>query len=72
MLKLPQKDRLKIERVIEDLPNNPYPVNSKPLQGKLKEYLRVRVGDFRVIYTIEKEELIILIVAIGSRGDIYK
>lgn len=34
--------------------------------------LRLRVGDFRVVFSIEQEELLILIIAIGSRGEIYR
>ena len=33
--------------------------------------LRLRVGDFRVVFSIEQEELLILIIAIGNRGNIY-
>lgn len=34
--------------------------------------LRLRVGDFRVVFSIEQEELLILIIAIGNRGNIYR
>ena len=34
--------------------------------------LRLRVGDFRVVFSIEQEEWLILIIAIGNRGDIYR
>ncbi len=34
--------------------------------------LRLRVGDFRVVFSIEQEALLILIIAIGNRGDIYR
>ncbi len=34
--------------------------------------LRLRVGDFRVVFSIEQEELLILIIAIGNRADIYR
>lgn len=34
--------------------------------------LRLRVGDVRVVFSIEQEELLILIIAIGNRGDIYR
>ncbi len=33
---------------------------------------RVRVGDFRVIYEINNDELILIVIKIGSRGDVYK
>lgn len=45
--------------------------NIKPLQG-FKEIYRLRVGSYRVIYRLKKEELLILVLKIGNRGDIYK
>jgi len=33
---------------------------------------RLRVGDYRVIFTINRDELIIAILSIGNRGDVYK
>ena len=49
-----------------------------PIEGDIKAmkgfdgYFRLRVGDFRVIYTVENNKLIVRIVNIGNRGDIYK
>ena len=34
--------------------------------------LRLRVGDFRIVFSIEQEELLILIIAIENRGDVYR
>ncbi|MCX5748704.1 MAG: type II toxin-antitoxin system RelE/ParE family toxin [Candidatus Saganbacteria bacterium] len=42
------------------------------LHGALKGSYRIRIGDFRVIYEIIEKEQIVLVHAIGSRGDIYK
>lgn len=37
------------------------------------EYLwRIRVGDYRVIYTVRDQELVILVVSIGHRKDVYR
>lgn len=42
----------------------------KPLQGR--DGFRLRIGDWRLIYEIDRGRLIILVVEIGSRGDVYK
>ena len=43
----------------------------KPLQHSLKGHRRLRVGDYRVIYRIELENIIVIIVKVGIRRDIY-
>lgn len=42
----------------------------KPLQGR--DGYRLRIGDWRAVYAIDKGRLVILVLAIGPRGDIYK
>jgi len=43
----------------------------KPLKGRLSEYWRYRVGDYRVICKIEDQEVVILVVRIAHRKDAY-
>ncbi|ARN84312.1 type II toxin-antitoxin system RelE family toxin [Candidatus Nucleicultrix amoebiphila] len=43
----------------------------KPLSGKLSGFWRYRVGDYRLICSIQDDELIVLMVTIGHRKDIY-
>ena len=43
----------------------------KSMQG-LKNFYRLRINDYRVIFEIRNNELTVLIVKIGSRGDVYK
>ena len=42
----------------------------KRLKGT-EDFLRLRVGDIRVVFSVEQEKLVILIISIGNRGDIY-
>lgn len=64
----------RIKESLLKLAENPYKkgtLDIKPLQGN-KDQFRLRVGDLRILYTIDNGELIILILKIDSRGDIYK
>ena len=56
---------------IEALTVNPRPANSKLLYAKEKLY-RIRSGDYRIIYQIQDKKLLVVIVRIGSRKDIYR
>lgn len=51
--------------------NNPY-LQGKALKGNLKGYWRYRIGNYRIISKIEDEELMILVVEVGHRREIYK
>ena len=51
--------------------DNPY-INGKVLVGNLKGYWRYRVGNYRLICNVEDDVLVILIVEIGHRSEIYK
>jgi mRNA interferase RelE/StbE len=55
---------------IEALANNPYPVGCRKIVGNQAIY-RVRVGDYRIIYQIQAEALIIVIVRVGHRQNVY-
>jgi mRNA interferase RelE/StbE len=48
------------------------PPDVKILKGKYQNLLRLRVGDMRVIFKIENDEFVILVIDVVSRGDAYK
>jgi len=66
--KQPQNQRERILRAISLLP---HAGDVKPLSGCIDQY-RLRVGSFRIIYTIKNDLLIIQVLNIGNRGDVYK
>lgn len=61
---------LNLSHKIEELKYNPFPLNSKKLKDNLG--YRLRIGDHRILYTVDKTVQIIEIYKIGHRRDIYK
>ena len=66
-----QKTRRRIDAKIKGLASDPRPKGSRKLQGEV-DLWRVGVGDFRVIYQIKDEELVVLIVRVRDRKDAYR
>ena len=46
--------------------------HGKALKGELNEYWRYRVGDYRIIAEINDDEVLILVIEVGHRRDIYR
>jgi len=70
--KLDDKTASRINKAIEGLKVNPFlGKDIKKLRGKLEGRYRLRVGALRVVYKVEVDESLIIIEAIGGRGDIY-
>ncbi len=61
----------RIIRVVEDLSSDPHPTGCRKLQGSEHLY-RVRVGNYRVVYSVENEVLLIEIIRVGHRKEIYR
>ena len=68
---LDTEDRLKVMARIYLLKNNPFPEGSKKLETK-NNLWRDRIGDYRIIYQVQKKVLLVLVVRVGNRKDIYK
>jgi mRNA interferase RelE/StbE len=60
----------RIRDSIDALAADPFPVGYRKLIGAEAKY-RIRVGDYRVIYGVENQGLVILVIRIGHRKDIY-
>jgi mRNA interferase RelE/StbE len=71
LAKIQGHDRARIRAAIELLSSDPRPKTSKALGGPPGGRLRVRVGDYRIIYTIEDDVLRVLVLAVGHRREIY-
>jgi mRNA interferase RelE/StbE len=70
--RLPKSTVRKIAVAIDGLEVDPRPVGVKKLKDSSEDLYRIRVGDYRVIYTINDGVKIVTILRIGHRKDIYK
>jgi len=62
---------LKIIAVIEELSKEPLPKQCRKIIGTEHTY-RIRIGDYRIIYSLESKQLLIEIIRVGHRKNIYK
>lgn len=69
--RLPRKTINNIITAIEGLKNNPRPTDSKKIIGTEHTY-RYRIGDYRIVYSIASNCLVIEVVRVGHRKDVYR
>ncbi len=69
--KLDPPARRRVQAAIELLADQPRPPGATKLAGGDGEW-RVRTGDYRIIYEIHDQALLVLVVAVGHRSDIYR
>lgn len=67
---VPKKDQIRILRRISELADEPRPAGCKKLSGQ--ERYRLRQGDYRILYEIEDDRLIITVVKVGDRREVYR
>jgi len=67
-LRVARRVREKLEWLAENFDN----IAPEPLHGEWRGFFRLRVGDWRAIYTVDKEQRLIIVHAVGHRSSIYK
>ncbi len=67
---IPKKDLKKILKRIEGLAENPRPLACEKVTGQ--ERYRLRQGRYRIVYSIQDDELTVWVVKVGHRKDIYR
>ena len=72
MAALPKTDRERVDARILSLADNPRPHGAIPLNGTARGLWRLRVGNYRVLYEIRDDRLIVVIVDVGDRREIYR
>lgn len=65
--KLPKQEKIRLVTAIEQLPNGS---DIKKMKGH-DDLMRLRVGEYRAIYTVDNGELVVLVIDVGTRGEIY-
>ena len=68
------KDRVVLRRIahaIEGLEHAPRPAGATAVQGG-DGVLRIRVGDYRILYTIDDDVLLVLVITLGHRREVYR
>jgi mRNA interferase RelE/StbE len=68
---LPREAQARIDARILALEHDPRPPGVKKLQGE-EGFYRIRVGDYRVVCSIDDKDLLLLVVRIAPRGEVYR
>ncbi len=63
--------RGRLIHAIESLAEEPFPSGSQKLLGRSDQY-RIRVGDYRILYRVDRDLILILVLEIGHRREIYR
>ena len=67
---IPKKELQKILKKIKTLSSDPRPQHSQKLSQR--EQYRIRQGDYRIIYSVQDDELTVYIIKVGHRKEIYR
>jgi mRNA interferase RelE/StbE len=68
---LPKEAQARVDARILALSHDPRPPGVKKLQGE-DDFYRIRVGDYRVVYSVDDKEILVLVVRIAPRAEAYR
>jgi len=71
-LRLPKNMAVLVRQKLEQLAVDPYAPNMNAMKLQNRSGYRLRIGDWRVIYEIQNDELVILVLKIAQRGEVYR
>lgn len=69
--RLERRDQIRVLRAIRTLAATPRPRGCRKLRG-YDDVFRIRVGTFRVLYSVEPARILVIILKVGQRKDIYR
>ena len=67
---LPKKDRGRVVAKVQSLAGNPRPPGCEKLSGH--ELYRLRQGNYRILYTVHDADLVVVIIKVGHRREVYR
>jgi len=67
---IPRKDRLRLVTRLKQLSSDPRPPGCEKLSGH--DLYRIRQGNYRILYSIEDDALMILVIRIGHRREVFR
>jgi mRNA interferase RelE/StbE len=68
---LTRQDQMRILRAIQQLAEAPWPQGCRKLAG-YDDVFRIRVGTYRVLYSVDRQRIVIVIFKVGHRKDVYR
>ena len=69
--RLPREDQVRVARTMLALSDNPYPRGARKLSGH-DDVFRVRTGHYRILYSVSGRALVIAVLKVGHRRDVYR
>lgn len=69
--KIPRDDQIRVLRAVKQLAVEPNPSGCRKLSG-YDDIFRIRVGVYRILYSVEKKRIVVVILKIGHRKDVYR
>ncbi len=69
--KLDQQDQVRVLRAVQQLAQDPHPRGCRKLAG-YDDVFRIRVGVFRVLYSVDGRSVVVVVLKIGHRKDVYR
>ena len=69
--KTPKETIQRIIEAVDELADDPFPVGVRKISGTERTY-RLRVGNYRVLYSVIQDKLLIEIIRVGHRKDVYR
>lgn len=69
--RLPRADQVRVVRTVLALADDPYPRGARMLSG-YDDVFRVRTGPYRILYSVSERKLIVVVLKVGHRRDVYR